>query len=103
MSEQRFINTLSIKRLGFALGTTCALFYLGCVFVMLTVPQPAVVAFFNSILHGWDVQPIMRWDMPWWEAVVGVVEIFILGWLIGAVIAVLYNVTADRKETRDAW
>lgn len=102
MSAPRFINTISIKRLGFSLGATCALLYLACAFVMLTVPQPAVVTFFNSIMHGWDVEPIMRWDMPWWEAVVGVVEVFILGWLVGAVIAVLYNVTGDRSEADHA-
>lgn len=102
MNPPVLINTLSIKRLGFALGATAALLYLGCVFVMLTVPRPAVVAFFNSLMHGWDMEPIMRWDMPWWEAAVGVVEVFILGWLIGTVIAVLYNVTADRKGASDA-
>lgn len=98
MSAPRFINTISIKRLGFALGATSALLYLGCAFVMLTVPQPAVVAFFNSIVHGWDVEPIMRWDMPWWEAVVGVVEVFILGWLTGAVIAMFYNLCPTQQE-----
>ncbi len=102
MSNPRFINTLSIKRLGFALGATSAVLYVGCVFVMLTVPKEAVVRFFNSIMHGWDVEPIMRWDMPWWEAVAGTIEVFILGWLVGAVIAVFYNVTADRKEVSDA-
>lgn len=39
----------------------------------------------------------MRWDMPWWEAAIGVVEIFFLGWLVGAVVAVLYNVTGEGK------
>ncbi len=29
--------------------------------------------------------------MPWWEAVIGVLEIFILGWLFGAVVGVFYN------------
>lgn len=102
MSPSRLIDTVSIRRLGFALGATSALLYLGCVFVMLTVPQPAVVAFFNSILHGWNVEPIMRWDMVWWEAAVGVVEVFILGWLIGSVIGVLYNVTGGHREDSDA-
>ncbi len=102
MNPPVLINTLSIKRLGFALGATAAVLYVGCVFVMLTVPQPAVVAFFNSLMHGWDVEPIMRWDMAWWEAAVGVVEVFILGWLIGALIAVLYNATADRQGVSDA-
>lgn len=85
------MNTISARRAGFALGGALALFYLGCVFVMLTVPQDAVVRFFNSILHGWDVEPIIRWDMPWWEAVIGVLENFILGWIFGALYAVLYN------------
>ncbi|NNF64199.1 MAG: hypothetical protein HKN07_08045 [Acidimicrobiia bacterium] len=96
------MDTISIKRLGFALGSTCGILYLGCVFVMLTVPPPAVVRFFNSIMHGWDVEPIMRWDMPWWEAIVGVLEIFILGWLVGAVIAVLYNVGGRSGRQADA-
>jgi len=90
------MQTLSVRRLGFALGTSFAVLYFGCVFVMLTVPREGVIHFFNSILHGWDVTAIMRWDMPWWEAVVGVIETFILGWLFGAAVAVLYNLGAKR-------
>lgn len=96
MADPRYLATINIKRLGFAMGTSAALLYVGCVFVMLTASKDTAVAFFNSIMHGWDVEPIMRWDMPWWEALLGVAEIFILGWLIGALIAVLYNLTADR-------
>ena len=102
MNAHEPMSTVSIRRLGFALGATSALLYVGCVFVMMTAPKATVVAFFNSIMHGWNVEPIMRWDMPWWEAVVGVIEIFILGWLIGAVIALFYNVTVDRKDRPDA-
>ncbi len=88
------MNTLSVRRAGFALGGACGLLYFGCVFVMLTVPKEAVVRFFNSIMHGWDVEPIMRWDMPWWEAAIGVLEFSILGWLFGSLVAVLYNIGA---------
>lgn len=102
MNSPGFINTISVKRLGVALGATSAVLYVGCVFVMLTAPKEAVVRFFNSIMHGWDVEPIMRWDMPWWEAVVGTIEVFILGWLVGAVIAMFYNLSADRKGAVDA-
>ena len=96
MNETRFTNTISIRRFGFALGAVSALLYLGCVFVMLAVPQPAVIAFFNSLLHGWNVEPLMRWDMPWWEACVGMVEIFILGWLVGAAVAMFYNLAGAK-------
>ncbi len=92
------MHTLSIKRFGFALGATAALLYLGCVLIMLTVPHEAVTWFFNSLLHGWDVAPIMRWDIPWWEAIIGVLETFVLGCLVGAMFAVLYNAGTRRKE-----
>ena len=42
-------------------------------------------------MHGVDVTTIMRWDMPWWETILGVIEIFVLGWLFGALIACCYN------------
>ncbi|MCC6906648.1 MAG: hypothetical protein IT430_01790 [Phycisphaerales bacterium] len=87
------MKAIDVRRAGFALGSACGLFYIGCVFVMLTSPHDAVVRFFNSILHGWNVEPIMRWDMPWWEAAIGVVEITILGWLFGAMVAALYNIS----------
>ena len=91
-------GTLSVRRLGFAFGSTAGLLYLGCVFVMLTVPHEAVVRFFNSMMHGWNVEPLMRWDMPWWEACIGVPEIFMLGWLVGATVAVLYNLGAGPRR-----
>ncbi len=92
------MRTLSVARFGFALAMGAALSYVGCVFVMMTVPKDVAIRFFNSIMHGVDVTPIMRWDMPWWEMIVGVLEIFILGWLLGAIIAVFYNV--GLKETK---
>lgn len=92
--------TLSVFRFGFALAVASAVTYLGCVFVMATVPQDVAVRFFNSILHGVDVEPIMRWDMPWWEMVIGVLEIFILGWLFGAVVAVFYNLGLGGKQSK---
>ena len=91
------MDTLSIKRFGFALGAVFALFYLGCVLVMFTVPKVMVIWFFNSLMHGVDVAPVMRSDMPWWEAIVGVLEIFILGWLVGAASAMFYNLVRSKK------
>lgn len=92
------MNKLSVKATGCALGTSCALLYVGCVFIMLVAPKETVVRFFNSILHGWDVTPIMRWDMAWWEAALGTVEMFILSWLFGALFAVIYNFCARKQD-----
>ena len=92
------MHTLSVKRLGFALGAMGAIVYVVCVAFMRTVPHEAVTWIINSLLHGWDVAPLMRWDVPWWEAVVGTLETFVLGCLAGALFAVLYNLGARRKE-----
>ena len=92
------MRMLSPTRFGFALGAAWALCYLGCMFVMATVPKDVTIRFFNSLMHGIDFAPIMRWEMPWWEMVIGVLEVFILGWLFGAVIAVFYNLGAGTEK-----
>jgi len=86
--------SLSPRGLGFAFGTISALFYAGCAFVMSTVPRDVAIRFFNSLTHGVDWGPIMRWDMPWTEALAGLLGVFILGWLTGAAVAALYNIGA---------
>jgi hypothetical protein len=82
---------LNVKKLGFATGLTGALLYLGCMVVMFTVGQDGTVKFFNSLLHGLDITSVVRMDVPLWEAGIGIIQTFILGWLIGACIASFYN------------
>jgi len=94
--KEAAMHVLSIKRFGFAVGASLALMYVACAFIMATVPKKAAIRFFNSLMHGIDVTSIMRWEMPWTEMVVGVLETFILGWLFAAVVAVLYNFGADK-------
>ncbi|MEE4260330.1 MAG: DUF5676 family membrane protein [Bacteroidales bacterium] len=91
------MNTIHIKRFGLAFGLTGAILYLGCIILMATVGQSGTVYFFNNLLHGLDTSSIIRMNVPFWEALLGIVEIFILGWLTGAVIASLYNVTAKKQ------
>jgi hypothetical protein len=90
---------IDIKRFGIAWGSTAALLYLGCVLVMSTVSRDTQVLFFNSLLHGIDVTPILRPTMPVWEMAMGLVETFIVAWLVGASIASIYNVGV-RSATR---
>ncbi|MDW7710605.1 MAG: DUF5676 family membrane protein [Deferrisomatales bacterium] len=92
------MSKLDVKGTSCALGTSCAVLYAACVFIMLTVSKDVVIRFFNSIMHGLDVTSVMRWDMPWWEAVLGTLQMFILGWLVGALFAVLYNLAAATKK-----
>ena len=88
---------INVRKFGFATGLTGALLYLGCMILMATVGHAGVVKFFNSLLHGLDVTSIIRMNVPLWEACIGIAETFILGWLIGACIAAIYNSTLKSK------
>lgn len=91
------MNLIDAKRFGLAVGTTLALLYLGCMLVMATVGKAAIILFFNGLLHGIDVTSIMRTDVPLWEALMGLVETFVLGWLAGAAVAAIYNVSLKKR------
>jgi hypothetical protein len=90
------MNSIDVKRFGLAVGTTLALLYLGCVFVMATAGKAATILFFNSLLHGFDVTTIIRMDIPLWEASMGLIGTFVLGWLTGAAVAAIYNVSLKK-------
>ena len=85
-------TTFDVKKMGLAFGLTGALLYLGCMLVMATVGHSGAITFFNSLLHGLDVSSIIRKSVPLWEAGVGIVETFILSWLVGVCVAGIYNV-----------
>ena len=91
------MNPIDVKRFGLAVGTTLALLYLGCAFVMATVGKAASILFFNSLLHGLDVTSIIRMDMPLLEVLMGAVETFVLGWLTASAVAAIYNVSLPKR------
>ncbi len=86
------MNRINVKNFGFATGFTGALVYLGCMIVMMTAGREGTIDFFNSLLHGLDITSIIRMDVPLLEAAMGIVQTFIIWWLIGALIAAFYNV-----------
>jgi hypothetical protein len=98
LKQKIMYTTINVKKMGLATGLTGAFLYVGCVLVMATVGHGGSVKFFNSLLHGLDVSSILRMDVPSWEAVIGIVETFILGWLIGSCIAAFYNALLFKKE-----
>jgi hypothetical protein len=92
------MNRINIKKLGFSVGITGAILYIGCMIVMLTAGQEGTIKFFNSLLHGLDVSSVIRMNVPLLEALIGIVQTFIIGWLIGASIAVFYNAQLKSKN-----
>jgi hypothetical protein len=90
------MNRINVKKFGFALGLTGALLYAGCMVVLATAGQEGSITFFNSLLHGLDTTSIIRINVPIWEALIGIVQTFLIAWLTGALIAVLYNAQLKR-------
>ena len=93
------MNILNIRKFGLAVGVTWALLYLGCGLLMLTIGKDGIVLFFNSLLHGLDTTSIIRMDAPIHEFFIGLVESFVLGWLVGASIACVYNFSLNKKDS----
>jgi len=92
--NQKTMHIINVKKFGFATGLTAALLYVGCILVMATVGYNGSVKFFNSILHGLDTRSIIRMNVPFWEAFMGIIQVFIIGWLVGACIAAIYNISS---------
>ncbi len=76
--------SINVKKLGLAFGLTAVLLYIGCIILMATVGHNATVNFSNNIFHGINVSGIICIDVPLWEAGFGLVQTFILFWLVGA-------------------
>ena len=89
--KMKTMNTINIRKFGLAFGLTGALLYTGCIIVMSLAGPEGTVKFFNSLIHGIDTTAIIRMDIAWWEALIGLAETFIIAWLIGACIAAFYN------------
>ncbi len=98
MSTETPLRTFSTSHLnprcmGLAFGTTGLVFYLGCMLTMATVPRESAVTFFNSLLHGLDVGPILKTSVPLPQVALGLVTTFILGWFAGILSAGIYNLS----------
>lgn len=92
------MNHISIRKFGLAFGLTGALLYFGCALVMLILGHDSSVKFFNTLLHGLDVTSIIRMDISPVEEILGLVQTFIICWLIGACIAGIHNVSFNKKS-----
>lgn len=91
------MKTINYKKFGVATGLTGALLYLVCVLIMVIAGQEGTIKLFNSLLHGLDVTAIVRMNVPFLESLMGIILTFILGWLVGACLGILYN-TQLKKE-----
>src|SRR3989338_5823738 len=89
--EARSMNTINVKKFGLAVGATFALLYFVCILIVMSIGREGVIFLVNTLFHGIDVTSLIRTAMPLSNMLIGLVEIFIIGWLMGATIASIYN------------
>lgn len=87
--------SLSPKRFGLACASAAGVFYLGCVLIMFMAGPENLAFFFNGLFHGLDLEPILMNSVDPLVTVTGLINTVILSWLFGALIAVVYNISAQ--------
>ncbi|MFT5512247.1 MAG: hypothetical protein ACI8SE_000644 [Bacteroidia bacterium] len=88
------MGELNYKRLGVSFGLTGTILYLGCMILMVLFGKSGTVEFFNNVLHGLDVGPIIKMKISFGFSVLGLIYTFIIGWCVGAGIAGFYNASS---------
>lgn len=88
---------LTANRVGSALALTLAAFYFLCSLVFVIWPQGFMVAA-AMLFHGFELTPTPH-AMSLWNFVSGVVCIAIVGYLVGAVYAILWNALSGNRSS----
>ncbi len=91
------MNKLNPKVTALTLGSVSSIVYIACVSLFAIAPR-AGMSLANTMMHGIDLTSIMRVTMaPLGTILTGLVEIAILGYLVGWLFAVMYNYFAKQK------
>ena len=85
------MDVIKVRRFGIAWGMTFTIIYVSSIILFLIAGHEGVVFVLNSIIHGVDFSSILRHDMAASEMTIGIVEVFVIGYLMGATIASIYN------------
>lgn len=86
-------SALDPMRLGLAVAATSMVLFLGCTLVLFLLPHDRAVELFNSLLHGVNIEPILRPTPGLVPTLLSGTAIFILSWFSGFLAGWFYNLT----------
>ena len=81
---------INVTKLGTAVAFTFAMLYLFCMILTLFGSETYIVLS-NSLFHGMDIRPIARTNVPLKDTLFGLVLLTLIGYFIGATVALVYN------------
>ena len=82
-------DKLNTRRVANSLAITAGIFSLACALLILMAPA-FTVNLFGAIFHGIDLSQISK-TATLGSSILGIIEAFVLGWIIGWFFAVVYN------------
>ena len=85
------MDAINPQRAGLATAITATGLYAACAIVLFSVPRSVATAMYNGFFHGMDVSGLVRPGIAWGPTLLGITGFFVVGWLLGAGFAVVYN------------
>ena len=83
-------DKLNAKRVALSLASVAAIVYVVCAILVAIFPTE-IVNVFGSLFHGIDISKITRESVPLGSTILGLIEIFVLGLIVGWLFAKIYN------------
>lgn len=84
------MDKLNEKKVAFSLAGTSGVIYVICA-ILVAISPVGTVKVFGYLFHGIDVSKIMRESVTFMGTVIGLIEIIILGAVVGYIFAMIYN------------
>ncbi len=91
-------TALRVNRFGLALGSAFGLFYLIYLIFIWIGGTDAAVPLYNIFFQGIDASAIVSQEISWWRSAVALVALLGIGYLMGILIATIYNSGIDNDK-----
>ena len=88
--NKKMENELKPLRAGSALGIVSAIISLICAILFAIAPE-FIMSLGNNLFHGLDLTQIAKSSISWSRVIIGIIEVFIIGFIGGWLFAVIYN------------
>ena len=81
---------ISSKRVAYSLAVVAGIVYLACA-ILVAIAPTWTVNLFGALFHGVDITQIERTSVSLTSAILGLIEIIVIGYLIGWLFGAVYN------------
>ena len=81
---------LKPKSVGYSLALVAGIVYLACA-ILVAIAPTWTVNVFGALFHGIDISQITRAPVPLTTTILGLVEIVVMGYLVGWLFGAVYN------------